>query len=453
MGVILRLKNFSFTYPEVETPVLQNLDLEVEAGCCYCLTGPTGSGKTTLALALKGLLSSGKYEGEIDMPSVDGSTAMAVGMVLQDPEVQLLTSSVGAEVAFGLENLCVDPADMPARVVAALQAVGLDKSLDYPVNKLSMGQKYRLLIAALMVMKPRLLILDEPGAQLDPAGLELLRECLQRLKRDGVAIILCEHRPDSLLTEIDAFWQLDGSGRLAVGRYRGEKLASTLPSSSPVTKEEPVLQVQDLSFLGVGDQPVWSQVTFTVNRGRRYAVTGLNGTGKTTLLRCLAGFLSPEQGEIQILGGAPDAYRLRGKLGCLFQNPQKQIFENTVGEEVAFPLKRFGISHGTLAERVDEALVACGISHLIGQSPHKLSYGQKHLVALASVLAPRPELLLLDDPLAGLDDGHSRAVMELLVHYNVQYGTTMLWTFHDPDAWPGWADQVLHLEGGRLVSR
>jgi energy-coupling factor transport system ATP-binding protein len=378
---------------------------------------------------------------------------MAVGMVLQDPEVQLLTSSVGAEVAFGLENLCVDSADMPERVVAALQAVGLEKPLDYPVDKLSMGQKYRLLIAALLVMKPLLLILDEPGAQLDPEGLERLRECLLRLKQDGVAIILCEHRPDSLLSEIDTFWQLDGSGRLAKGRYQGEKLVTTSPPFSTVSEEEPVLQVQDLSFLGVGEQPVWSQVSFVVDRGRRYALTGLNGTGKTTLLRCLAGFLRPKQGEIQILGGAPDAYRLRGRLGCLFQNPQKQIFENTVGEEVAFPLKRFGLLNGTVAERVAEALAACGISHLIEQSPHKLSYGQKHLVALASVLAPRPELLLLDDPLAGLDDGHSRAVMELLVHYNVQYGTTMLWTFHDPDAWPGWADQVLHLEGGRLVSR
>lgn len=453
MGVILRLKQFSFTYPEVKTPVLQDLDLEVEAGRCYCLTGPTGSGKTTLALALKGLLSAGTYEGEIEMPAEVEATAMAVGMVLQDPEVQLLTSSVGAEVAFGLENLCVDPVEMPERVVAALQAVGLHNPLDYPVDKLSMGQKYRLIIAALLVMKPRLLILDEPGAQLDPKGLELLRECLGRLKQDGVAIILCEHRPDSLLSEIDTFWQLDASGQFAEGRYQVEELASLAPPFSTVAEGEPVLQVKDLSFIGVGAQPVWSQVAFTVERGRRYAVTGLNGTGKTTLLRCLAGFISPQQGEIQVLGGAPDAYRLRGRLGCLFQNPQKQIFENTVGEEVAFPLKRFGILPGSVEERVEEALADCGISHLFGQSPHKLSYGQKHLVALASVLAPRPELLLLDDPLAGLDDGYSSTVMELLAHYNMQHGTTMLWTFHDPDAWLGWADQVLHLEGGRLVAR
>ena len=454
MSVILRLKDFTFSYPEAVAPVLNRLNLEVETGRCYCLTGPTGSGKTTLALALKGLLSDGSYDGKIDMPGQTDGNSMAVGMVLQDPEVQLLTSTVGAEVAFGLENLCVSPAEMPQRVTAALQAVGLHKPLDYPVDKLSMGQKYRLLIAALLVMEPQLLILDEPGAQLDPDGLELLRNSLRHLKDSGVAILLCEHRPDELLAEIDIFWQLDNVGSLQQGRYQKDTAASTIQPPEPVCEAgEVLLQVENLAFLGVDDQPVWTDVSFSVGRGSRYALTGLNGTGKTTLLRCVAGFLSPQQGQVRILGDAPDASRLRGRLGCLFQNPQKQIFETTVRAEIAFPLKRFGLKTPEIESRVAEALAACAIGHLADQSPHKLSYGQKHLVALASVLAPRPELLLLDDPLAGLDDFHSLAVMELLIHYNRQHGTTLLWTSHDPEAWSGWADQVLHLERGRLVAR
>jgi energy-coupling factor transporter ATP-binding protein EcfA2 len=455
MGVLLQLKNFSYSYPESDKAVLQGVNLEIEAGCCYCLTGPTGSGKTTLAMALKGLLGDGVFEGTLDAPFLPSGEELRVGIVLQDPEVQLLTSSVGAEVAFGLENLCVAPAEMPDRVVAVLEAVGLDKPLDFPVEKLSMGQKYRLLIASLLVMEPRLLILDEPGAQLDPTGLELLCEILRRLKESGVAVILCEHRPEFLLPVVDEFWQLGGDGILCCGRWEGTEKPDRSPPPQDFIREESeaeLLRVEGLAFSGVDDRPVWSEVSFSVNRGQRVAVTGLNGTGKTTLLRCLAGFLASGNGTIRVLDGAPNPYRLRGRLGCLFQNPQKQLFENTVREEVAFPLKRFGLKGSAAAGRVAEALEACGISHLAESSPHKLSYGQKHLVALASVLAPRPELLLLDDPLAGLDGRHSEAVMNLLVHWGREWNTTIVWTSHEPKAWPGWADRVFHLEGGRLAA-
>lgn len=452
MSVILRLKDFSFTYPETQNAVLRNVCLEIEAGRCYCLTGPTGSGKTTLALALRGLLGEGSHSGCIDFPAQSGDEAMPIGIVLQDPEVQLLTSTVGAEVAFGLENLCIEPREMPGRVAAALEAVGLDKPLHHPVDLLSMGQKYRLLIAALLVMEPGLLILDEPGAQLDPEGLERLHEILRRLKAAGVAVVLCEHRPEPLSGMIDAFWQLDGDGTLRSGRWQNPDEEPVPPPRASRPSGEELLQVAGLAFTGAYERAVWSDVSFTVARGQRVAVTGLNGTGKTTLLRCLAGFLEPSAGQVRILGSAPDPYRLRGRIGCLFQNPQKQLFENTVREEIAFPLKRFGLSGRDAARQVDEALDACGISHLAELSPHKLSYGQKHLVALASVLAPRPELLLLDDPLAGLDGRASRTVMELLVRWSVERDTAMVWTSHDPGAWPGWADRVMHLEGGRLAA-
>lgn len=453
MDVLLQLQNFSFSYPDTPKAVLQNVNLEIRAGYCYCLTGPTGSGKTTLAMALKGLLSEGLVGGEMLVRPQHPDESMQVGILLQDPEIQLLTSSVGAEVAFGLENLCVAPEEMPERVSAALQAVGLDKPLNFPVGKLSMGQKYRLLIAALLVMEPRLLILDEPGAQLDPAGLELLRDILQRLKEKGVAVMLCEHRPEALLPVIDDFWQLDGQGALSQGRWEcAEDLEApaAFPPSTPQGQE--LLQIKNLAFAGVSGQPVWSNVSFTVMRGERVAVTGLNGTGKTTLLRCLAGFLEPSAGTVRILDGGPDPYRLRGRLGCLFQNPQKQLFETTVREEILFPLKRFGVSRKTAAERVDEVLDACDIAPLAELSPHKLSYGQKHLVALASVLVLRPELLLLDDPLAGLDGYYRGVVMELLVRWGRERDITLLWTSHDPDVRTGWADQVLFLDGGTLAA-
>jgi energy-coupling factor transport system ATP-binding protein len=211
-----------------------------------------------------------------------------------------------------------------------------------------------------------------------------------------------------------------------------------------------LLKVGGLSLHDLNGQPIWEKIAFTVQRGERIAITGLNGTGKTTLLRCLAGFLAPHAGTIDILGGAPEPARLRGRLGLLFQNPEKQLFENTVHEEVAFPLKRLGLAPHEIAERVESTLAQCGIAELAHASPHLLSYGQKHLVALASVLAPRPELVLLDDPLAGLDGFRSREILNLLARWSDCYGMALLLTSHEPEADFGWAHRVLQLTGGRL---
>lgn len=453
MDVLLQLKNFSFAYPGAAKDVLQGVNLEVEAGCCYCLTGPTGSGKTTLALALKGLLESDCCRGDIVNPATSASADFRVGLVLQNPETQLLATTVGAEVAFGLENLCVDPQAMPERVEAALSLVDLRKPLDYPVAMLSMGQKYRLLIAALLVMEPWLLILDEPAAQLDPEGLAALCNILSILKSRGVAVVLCEHHPGPLLELVDHFWQLDGDGRLSLGRWQApcELQASSAPQDVADLADAPILvQVRDLTFVGHGDAPVWDGVSFDIKRGQCVVITGMNGTGKTTLLRVLAGFLKPGSGKIRIFDAEPDPRLLRRRLGCLFQNPHKQIFENTVREEIAFPLKRFGWPSQERAARIEETLRLCGIENLIDDSPHKLSYGQKHLVAIASVLAPAPEMLFMDDPFAGLDGARQRDVMEVLANWNRERGVTLVITSHDPDQVPALADGHLHIEGGHI---
>jgi energy-coupling factor transport system ATP-binding protein len=453
MAIVLQLKNFSFAYPGGAKSILQGVNLEVEAGRCYCLTGPTGSGKTTLALALKGLLDNDCCAGDIVYCGQSEPSDFRVGLVLQNPETQLLATTVGAEVAFGLENLCVDPQVMPERVEAALSLVGLRKSLDYPVARLSMGQKYRLLVAALLVMKPQLLILDEPAAQLDPEGLAALQKTLADLKSTGVSVVLCEHHPGPLHDLIDQFWQLDGDGRLTAGRWQASDQPFPSVSFGPVVAagEAPdLLQVREMSFDGEGGRPVWEGASFDIRSGQRVIITGLNGTGKTTLLRVLAGFLKPSHGSVRIFDGAPSPQLLRGRVGCLFQNPHKQIFENTVREEIAFPLKRLGWPAEQRAARMEEALNLCGIEALADDSPHKLSYGQKHLVALASVLAPAPEMLLLDDPFAGLDGARQQDVMQVLARWNREQGTTLLWTSHDPDRIPLLAEGHLHIEGGHI---
>jgi len=209
--------------------------------------------------------------------------------------------------------------------------------------------------------------------------------------------------------------------------------------------------VHELTVEGPGGEPVLSDLSFSLGRGQRAAVCGPNGAGKTTLLRCLTGFVRPTRGRIRIFGEEPRPVKLRERVGCLFQNPAKQLFENTVFAEVAFSLKRLGVTGEGLAARGAEALALCDIEDLADCSPHKLSYGQKHLVALASVLAPDPDLLLLDDPFAGLDAARIEAVLRLISNLSEERGTAVLWTVHDPRSLPKGVDFTLHLQGGKDV--
>lgn len=456
MDPVVRIKNYSYAYPDTAKFAIRNINLDIETGQCHCVSGPTGSGKTTLGLAVKGLLPPGKEEGRISGVRATEGDGTDIGIVLQNPEIQILASTIGAEIAFGLENLCVDPAAMPAKVREALDAVGLDRPIEYETANLSMGQKYRLILASHLVMNPRLLILDEPAGQLDPDGLKKLLKVMQTLKNAGMSFLLFEHNPEFLSEIIDTYWHLDSEGQLRAGPFE-MSVCSPSRSGSPgygrsgATGGE-VVNVRKLTVSGADGSPILSDLFLNVAKGRRVTVYGANGTGKTTLLRCLAGFAQAAAGDVLIFGKKPVPGNLRGKLGCLFQNPQQQLFENTVYDEIAFPLKRFGEKGSAVASKVDETLEMCEIGELAGFSPHKLSYGQKHLAALASVLAADPELLLLDDPFAGLDQSRCELILNLLSRLNEEKGLTVIWACHHPQMFSGWADLEFHMEKGKIVA-
>lgn len=455
MTEVVRFEDYSYAYPESARFVLRNIDLVIRPGECHCLGGPTGSGKTSLALAVKGLLPPGTVRGSISCLPKAQTKAGGLGIVLQNPETQLLTRTVGAEVAFGLENQCVAPAIMGDRVQAALHLVGLEKPLDTDTRLLSMGEKYRLLLACQLAMAPDLLILDEPAAQLDPPGLETLAGIVNRLKNAGIAQLLCDNRPGPLQEAIDHHWHLSGGGRLCPGILANNRECRRRPEpGQQMTSARPadkVLQVSELTVAGRGETPVCSEISFSVEQGQRVVLYGPNGAGKTTILRCLSGFTRPLGGAVRIFGDSPEPARLRGRVGCLLQNPERQLFESTVGDEVAFALKRLAGNCQQLLARVAETLAMCGIEELAGASPHMLSYGQKHLVALASALAAAPQLLLLDDPLAGLDPARSDQVLALLARLNEEQGATLFLTSHNPGSLGAWPDQAFFIEGGNIV--
>ncbi len=464
MGVI-ELKSYEYAYAEAGEPVLRNLNLKIEAGQCHCVCGSTGSGKTTLALAIKGLLPPGREAGEICFNNSSPSSGVDVGIVLQNPETQLLAFTIGAEAAFGLESLCVDPASMPERVQKILCALGLDKPIDFATHKLSMGEKYRLILASQLVMNRRLLILDEPASQLDPPGLEKLLGIIEDLKKCGIAFLLLENRPEPLTKVIDFFWYLNGDGTIHSGRetVHAVRMKNTIPFSMqagepgfPVNRlpaGEEIVSASGLTVKGSEGKSILPGLSLSIARGRRVAVYGENGAGKTTLVRCLMGFIQPCSGEVRVLGEKPMPRKFRGRVGCLFQSPEKQLFETTVFEEIAFPLKRLSEKGKDVGHRVFEVLGLFGIEGLAEFSPHKLSYGQRRLVALASSFAPGPELLILDDPLAGLDPAWRETISDLLCSINEILGVTILLTSHNPMQLQGWADFVLCMKGGKFVAQ
>jgi len=454
---VVELKGYGYAYPGTEDPILRDVDLRIGAGECHCLTGATGSGKTTLALALKGLLGAGTQTGGIRFAAASGGADPTVGLVLQNPETQLFATSVGEEVAFALENRGVAPEQMVAKVRVALQAVGLDVPLDARVSSLSMGQKYRVLIASVLVMEPGLLILDEPAAQLDSRGLDELRLVLHGLAREGTALLLCEHRSQAFQGLVDSYWHLDGHGRLQRGE--ADPLTPSPSAERAASRQRPALAraeaVRSESLAaGAGfDTPLWAGASFALEAGQRILVQGPNGAGKTTLLRMLAGLDAPREGELRVLGRKPSLKTLRGRIGFLFQNPQRQLFEDRVIDEVAFALKRRGVSAEERRARVAAILEQCGILDLSQRSPHTLSFGQKHLVALASVLVSDPELLLLDDPFAGLDAHCRNAAWRALMDWRGHSTKTLVWTSHHTGDGPVTADVLLTVEGGRIACR
>jgi energy-coupling factor transporter ATP-binding protein EcfA2 len=465
---VLRLQGYSYAYPKAAEFVLKEVSLELFAGQCHGLTGPTGCGKTTLLMAVRGLLPPGRQTGELVINAGRKADA-AVGIVLQNPLTQLLRVGLGAEVAFGLENHCVPPQRMAERVRRALGDVGLQRPLDTPVTRLSMGQQYRVCLAGALAMGPALVLMDEPTAQLDPQGLHQLMRIIHNLKTDGRAVLICDHRPDLLATIIDRCWRLAPDGRLHADRtaqiekknHEGDLAIHPLlvqdgigSCDAPVTPghyrpgapEATVLRVQELAMSNQKNDSQRPLLTFSAARGERLAICGPNGSGKTTLVNCLTGLARPCAGSVEICHAAPEPRNLRGRVGVLFQNPGRQLFDTSVFEEVAFAAKRLRKAEDPVEEHVTALLTLLDLMPLAGMPPHALSYGQKHLVGLAAVLSGEPQVLILDDPMAGLDGDKLRKVMDVLVHLSETRGTTILWTSHDPDLLNGWAHRTIRLE-------
>lgn len=461
---MLTVTDLSYTYPEETRPSLENISFSIAAGECVCFSGHSGCGKTTLLLALKELLAEETLKGSIrygETPLSREQILADVGLVFQNAESQLLCSTVFDEVAFGPENLCVPPAEINRRIVESLAAVDLLEFGNRNVERFSAGQKQRLCVAAILSMHPRVILLDEPTSQLDGKGKHDLLKTLQELKKRGISIIIAEHNIEPFTGIIDRYFIM-AEGRIteiqdqAPGEYLhgyGVPAPDAYPKH-PGLSREPLVSAESLFVSYPGSGTILTDVSLTIGAGELLHLYGENGCGKSTLLKALAGAIRPDEGSLTISGGNyQKSGGLLGTVALLFQNPQRQLFEDTVRDEIAFTLKRLELPTKEIEQRVESALVRCEAIHLKERLPLTLSFGEQHRVALASVIAPDPRLLLLDEPFAGLDPTQRLRLLKILARLRKDNNTAIVIASHDPLPDPDWADRIVTMRNGEIVSQ
>ena len=500
---VCRLRDVSFTYPGQVRPALEGVDLTLEAGEFVTLCGPSGSGKTTLLRLLKPALSPhGTLSGAVELlgrPAGELSprAQTAVGFVLQCPEEQIVTDRVWHELAFGLESLGLSGDEIRGRVAEMAAFFGIESWFHRDTDTLSGGQKQLLNLASVMAMDPKVLLLDEPTAQLDPVSAGRFLDCLARVNRElGTAVLLSEHRLEAALPLSDRCVVLEGGRVVAQGspagaaealRAAGSPMARAMPTPArvwmaaggtgtcpltpgegrrwlegfaaghplapvplrpaPAAGEE-VLRGEELWFAyGPEEPPVLRGASLSLRRGELCAVLGGNGAGKSTLLSVLAGQRRPQRGRVTLLGRDlaqwPKGGPFRAGLAVLPQEPKALFAGKTVGEDLT---EMTGDR-----QAVARAAALCRLEGLLDRHPHDLSGGELQRAALAKVLLTRPQVLLLDEPTKGLDRPFQEELAALLRRLRGE-GLAVLLVSHDVEFCARHADRCVLLFDGAAAA-
>ena len=445
---------------------LSGVDLDIAPGERVLVLGPSGSGKSTLMGGLAGLLGGaeeGEATGTLTVDGVAPAEARGrVGLLMQDPEAQVVLARVGDDVAFGMENLGVAREEIWPRVEDSLEAVGLSVPLDHSTTELSGGQKQRLALASILAMGPGLLLLDEPTANLDPSGVAEVRAAVEKVvERTGATVVVVEHRVDVWASLVDRVIVVADGAIAADGpldevlaqqgdalRERGiwlpgDDVAAEVgpaPEVAPASSDAtPIARVADLTIGYDASAPVRSGIDLTIERGVSTCIVGANGAGKSTFALTLAGLLPPLEGAVEVetsdgTAGDPHEWsskQLLGRMSMVFQEPEYQFLAATVAEELAIGPRAAGMTDEEIAPLVDEHLEALGLTKLARANPMTLSGGEKRRLSVATALISAPELLILDEPTFGQDRGTWLGLVRLL-RAALERGVTLVSITHDP---------------------
>jgi energy-coupling factor transport system ATP-binding protein len=514
------VEGVTFTYHGAERPALVGVSFEQAAGEMIGVMGASGAGKSTLAKCLNRIVpefEDGDFRGTIriaDEPLGNlrvCDVAPKVGMVFQDFESQLFSTNVAHEVAFAMEQVGMDRAEMDRRIIPALEAVGLRGFEHRDPMSLSGGEKQRLAIASVLALRPSVIVLDEPTTDLDPEGRAEVFELIAKLRAQGLSLIVIEHESEELRAanrimvlregeiatdgppaEVFARTELlmecgvrpPGLGHALkllgidaqaesveqaydaivlayprVGENRVDKLADSRAPEHPAstgnagTTGPAFMAIENVSFSYADGPRVLDSIDLRVEAGDFIAIVGQNGSGKTTLAKQIVGLLQPATGRVIIEGKNRAQMRpaeTAREVAYVFQNPDHQIFAATVQEEVAFGPRNFGLDDNEIGRRCDEALEAVGLQNERQSDPFLLSKGERQRLAVASVLVLRPRMLILDEPTTGLDHREQLRMMALVRDLN-RAGIAIVIITHTPWLVAEFARRVVLLRKGAKI--
>lgn len=520
---IIKIEDLSYTYPGA-TKALTDISLVVYPGEYLAIVGANGAGKTTLCMFLNGVIPNvigGRVGGTVQVCGMDTfehyvyDIAQNVGLVLQDPESQLFSADVRSEIAFAAENRGVPRHEIIERMQEVLKIVRLEELSSRLSDELSGGQKQRLAIAANLIVRPKILVADEPTSQLDPVGKEEVFSTLSSLNKDfGMTVVIASHDvdeivryadrvivldhgsiilqgpPDDVFREVETLdrlfvhvpdlaylgksIQLGGDQRLslyvpqAVAQIKSwlgqEKSASGKPFEEPSTsvqaaregtsKEDLAVEVKNLTYTYPGTSaPAISEMNFSIPKGQFVGIIGQNGGGKTTIMKCLVGLLKPTQGEIYLENKPLIGQKvgdIATRIGLILQNPDTQLFCMSVEEEIRFGLENLNLEPEEIERRTEEALKITGLDNYRQLYPFKLSLGDRRKVAVASIVAMRPQILIFDEPLTGQDYKGRYELVNLAAELH-HAGHTVIMISHDMELVARYTQRTLVVGKGQLL--
>lgn len=512
---VISFEDFSFQYRAQKKPTLTGINLNIYPGEKVLIAGPSGSGKSTLAGCINGLnpfSNPGESTGKLIVDGVDAmhssifELSAHVGTVLQDPDGQFIGLTVGEDIAFALENSCTPQDKMHEITKHAAELVGIENHLDYAPHELSGGQKQRVSLAGVMVDEVKILLFDEPLANLDPAAGKQAIELIDEIqKKTDTTVLIIEHRlEDVLWRNVDRIVLVNEGTILAdmtpdellstnllrdngireplyitAMRYAGiditkekkpshvdfvdldehdkEKLRNWFfaqPLSYKEPEKETLLEVKNLSFGYNRGQQTLKNVSLSVKKGEMVSIVGRNGAGKSTFSKLVCGFEDPNQGEIFFEGQDLLKENIRSrakKIGYVMQNPNQMISKTMIYDEVALALQKSGKSEEEIRRKVEDTLKVCGLYPFRNWPISALSFGQKKRVTIASVLVQDPKLIILDEPTAGQDFKHYTEIMEFLRGLN-EKGVTVIMITHDMHLMLEYTPRALVFSDGQLIA-